>query len=115
MNLEISEKNLAFQTQVREFLETCLAEDIRFAMYPDMDLLRVLETGEKETGNQSYLQLINDVAVTEDHAVLEKMQRGVNTEIDRTMVIGRNQPGVHSMRRQIRDLPGPHSEHQPQL
>lgn len=115
MNLEFSAGNFAFQTEVRELLQAHRTEDIRCAMYPGMYLLREPEAGEKETASQAYFQMINDVTVTEDHAVVEKKQRGVDAGIDRTIAIGRNQPGVQNMHRQIRDLPGPKSEHQPQL
>ncbi len=45
--------------------------------------------------------MINDVAVTEDYSLVERIQRGLDAGIDHELVIGRNEPGVQNMHRQI--------------
>ena len=53
-----------------------------------------------------YFQMINDVAVTEDYSLVEKIQRGLDAGIERSVVVGRNEPGVQNMHRQIHDMLG---------
>ena len=55
---------------------------------------------------EAYFQLINDVAVTEDYGLVQKIQRGLAADIERTVLIGRNEPGVQNMHRQIHDVLG---------
>ena len=76
-------------------------------VYHSMYVPKAPQTEEEEAEYQAYFQMINDVAVTEDYALVEKMQRGVNAGIERTMMIGRNEPGVQNMHRQINDLLSP--------
>jgi len=51
--------------------------------------------------------MINDVAVTEDYSLVEKIQHAVNAGLERSVLAGRNEPGVQNMHRQIRDLLSP--------
>jgi phenylpropionate dioxygenase-like ring-hydroxylating dioxygenase large terminal subunit len=53
---------------------------------------------------EAYFQMINDVAVGEDYTLVEKMQLAVNSGIPRKIHVGRNEPGVQNMHRQIREL-----------
>jgi hypothetical protein len=52
----------------------------------------------------AYHQMINDVAVTEDYGLVDKITRGLNAGIDRKVLVGRNEPGVQNMHRQLHDL-----------
>ena len=76
-------------------------------VYHSMYVPQAPQTEEQEAEYQAYFQMINDVAVTEDYALVERMQRGINAGIERTMMIGRNEPGVQNMHRQINDLLSP--------
>jgi hypothetical protein len=51
--------------------------------------------------------MINDVAVREDYALVEKMQVAVDSGIERHVHIGRNEPGVQNMHRQISEVLAP--------
>ena len=51
--------------------------------------------------------MINDVAVTEDYTLVEKIQRTLNAGLERSVLVGRNEPGVQNMHRQIRELLSP--------
>jgi len=50
--------------------------------------------------------MINDVAVQEDYTLVDKINRGINCGIDRKVLVGRNEPGVQNMHRQLHDLLG---------
>jgi hypothetical protein len=47
------------------------------------------------------------VAVREDYALVERMQVAVDSGIERHVHIGRNEPGVQNMHRQISEVLAP--------
>ena len=51
--------------------------------------------------------MINDVAVAEDYSLVDRINRGINCGIDRKVLVGRNEPGVQNMHRQLHELLGP--------
>lgn len=51
-----------------------------------------------------YFQMINDVAVKEDYGLVDKVHRGLQAGLERKVIIGRNEPGVQNMHRQLHDL-----------
>lgn len=53
-----------------------------------------------------YFQMINDVAVAEDYGLVDKVHRGLNAGLERKVIIGRNEPGVQNMHRQLNDILG---------
>ena len=55
---------------------------------------------------EEYFQRINDIAVAEDYGLVDKIVRGLNCGIERKLLVGRNEPGVQNMHRQIRDALG---------
>ena len=55
---------------------------------------------------EAYFQMINDVAVAEDYSLVDKVHRGLQSGIDRKVLIGRNEPGVQNMHRQLHDVLG---------
>lgn len=55
---------------------------------------------------EEYFQMINDVAVAEDYSLVDKINRGLNCGIKRKVLVGRNEPGVQNMHRQLHDLLG---------
>jgi len=55
---------------------------------------------------EDYFQMINDVAVQEDYTLVDKINRGINCGIDRKVLVGRNEPGVQNMHRQLHELLG---------
>ena len=67
---------------------------------------RIIVAVNRRQERLAYFQMINDVAVTEDYGLVEKIQRGLDAGIDRSVVVGRNEPGVQNMHRQIHDLMG---------
>ena len=50
--------------------------------------------------------MINDVAVTEDYGLVDKTKLGLEAGIEREVLLGRNEPGVQNMHRQIHDILG---------
>jgi phenylpropionate dioxygenase-like ring-hydroxylating dioxygenase large terminal subunit len=55
---------------------------------------------------EAYFQMINDVAVAEDYSLVDKVHRGLQSGIDRKVLIGRNEPGVQNMHRQLHEVLG---------
>ena len=55
---------------------------------------------------EEYFQMINDVAVGEDYSLVDKIHRGLNAGIERKVLVGRNEPGVQNMHRQLHDVLG---------
>ncbi len=51
-----------------------------------------------------YFQMINDVAVAEDYTLVDKIHRGLNAGIERKVLVGRNEPGVQNMHRNMRNI-----------
>jgi hypothetical protein len=48
--------------------------------------------------------MINDVAVSEDYALVDKVHKGLKAGIERKVIIGKNEPGVQNMHREIKRL-----------
>jgi hypothetical protein len=55
---------------------------------------------------ENYFQMINDVAVTEDYGLVDKVHRGLQSGLERKVLIGRNEPGVQNMHRQLHAVLG---------
>ena len=53
---------------------------------------------------EDYFQMINDVAVAEDYGLVDKVHRGLKAGIERKVIIGRNEPGVQNMHRQLHEI-----------
>ena len=49
---------------------------------------------------------VNDVAVAEDYGLVDKIHRALKAGIERNVIIGRNEPGVQNMHRQLHDMLG---------
>ena len=49
---------------------------------------------------------VSDVAVAEDYGLVDKVHRGLQAGIERQVIIGRNEPGVQNMHRQLHDVLG---------
>jgi len=71
-----------------------------------MFLPRAPATEAEQQEYEAYFQMINDVAVGEDYALVDRIHRGLRAGIDRRVLIGRNEPGVQNMHRQLHDLLG---------
>ncbi|MEH6581145.1 MAG: aromatic ring-hydroxylating dioxygenase subunit alpha [Halioglobus sp.] len=80
----------------------------RSVVYHSMYLPEPPKNEAERIEKENYFQMINDVAVTEDYALVERIQRGINADLDRTVIIGRNEPGVQNMHRQIQDIMNTH-------
>ena len=63
-------------------------------------------TPEERLHYEDYFQMINDVAVAEDYSRVDKINRGLKACIERKVLIGRNEPGVQNMHRQLHDVLG---------
>ena len=63
-------------------------------------------TEEQRAEYEAYFQMINDVAVAEDYSLVDKINRGLNAGIERKVLVGRNEPGVQNMHRQLHDVLG---------
>ena len=55
---------------------------------------------------EAYFQMINDVAVAEDYSLVDKIHRGLRAGIERKVLVGRNEPGVQNMHRQLQAVLG---------
>jgi phenylpropionate dioxygenase-like ring-hydroxylating dioxygenase large terminal subunit len=55
---------------------------------------------------EEYFQMINDVAVGEDYSLVDKINRGLKAGIARKVLVGRNEPGVQNMHRQLHEVLG---------
>jgi phenylpropionate dioxygenase-like ring-hydroxylating dioxygenase large terminal subunit len=76
-------------------------------VYHSMFLPEAPASEEERAEKEAFFQMINDVAVTEDYSLVEKIQHAVNAGLERSVLAGRNEPGVQNMHRQIRDLLSP--------
>lgn len=76
----------------------------RSVVYHSMYLPSPPADAKEHAERETFFQMINDVAVQEDYALVERMQRGLDAGIDHQLVIGRNEPGVQNMHRQIHTL-----------
>lgn len=79
----------------------------RSVVYHSMFLPELPKTEQEREEKEAFFQMINDVAVTEDYTLVEKIQRTLNAGIERSVLVGRNEPGVQNMHRQIRELLAP--------
>jgi len=61
---------------------------------------------EERQNYEDYFQMINDVAVTEDYGLVDKIHRGLGAGLKRKVLVGRNEPGVQNMHRQLHDILG---------
>ena len=52
------------------------------------------------------LGLVYDVAVAEDYSLVDKIHRGLQAGLERKVLVGRNEPGVQNMHRQLHDVLG---------
>ncbi|TDG14874.1 aromatic ring-hydroxylating dioxygenase subunit alpha [Seongchinamella unica] len=82
-----------------------LAAD-RSVVYHSMFLPQAPASEEQRDEYEAYFQMINDVAVTEDYTLVDKIRRGLDADIKRQVLLGRNEPGVQNMHRQIHDVLG---------
>ena len=80
----------------------------RSVVYHSMFLPREPGNAEERASYEEYFQMINDVAVTEDYGLVDKIHRGLNAGIERKVLVGRNEPGVQNMHRQLHELLGEH-------
>ncbi len=78
----------------------------RSVVYHSMFIPNKPKDEEEEKTFQDYFQMINDVAVAEDYGLVDKVHRGLKAGIDRKVIIGRNEPGVQNMHRQLHDILG---------
>ena len=76
----------------------------RSVVYHSMFLPREPGNDEERASYEEYFQMINDVAVTEDYGLVDKIHRGLNAGIERKVLVGRNEPGVQNMHRQLHEL-----------
>jgi phenylpropionate dioxygenase-like ring-hydroxylating dioxygenase large terminal subunit len=76
-------------------------------VYHSMFIPEAPKSEQEKAEYEAYFQMINDVAVAEDYTLVEKIQRTLNAGLERSVLIGRNEPGVQNMHRQIRDLLSP--------
>ncbi len=73
-------------------------------VYHSMYLPQAPKDEEQQQFYAEYFQMINDVVVNEDYALGQRIQRGLTPGLERTVTIGRNEPGVQNMHRQIADV-----------
>jgi phenylpropionate dioxygenase-like ring-hydroxylating dioxygenase large terminal subunit len=78
----------------------------RSVVYHSMFLPQEPENAQQRQEYEDYFQMINDVAVAEDYSLVDKINRGVNCGIERKVLVGRNEPGVQNMHRQLHELLG---------
>jgi phenylpropionate dioxygenase-like ring-hydroxylating dioxygenase large terminal subunit len=78
----------------------------RSVVYHSMFLPEKPATDEALEEYENYFQMINDVAVGEDYTLVDKINRGLKAGIDRKVLVGRNEPGVQNMHRQLQDVLG---------
>ena len=78
----------------------------RSVVYHSMFLPQEPANAEEREGYEAYFQMINDVAVAEDYSLVDKINRGLKAGIKRKVLIGRNEPGVQNMHRQLQDILG---------
>ena len=78
----------------------------RSVIYHSMFLSAPPANNEQREECEAYFKMIRDVAVTEDYALVDKINRGLNSGISRKVLLGRNEPGVQNMHRQVHDVLG---------
>ena len=78
----------------------------RSVVYHSMFVPQAPATEDERQQHEAYFQMINDVAVSEDYSLVDKINRGLNCGIDRKVLVGRNEPGVQNMHRQLHEVLG---------
>jgi phenylpropionate dioxygenase-like ring-hydroxylating dioxygenase large terminal subunit len=78
----------------------------RSVVYHSMFLPQEPANAEERKQYEDYFQMINDVAVAEDYSLVDKIHRGLQAGIERKVLVGRNEPGVQNMHRQLHDILG---------
>lgn len=78
----------------------------RSVVYHSMFLPEEPASPELRKHYEDYFQMINDVAVGEDYGLVDKVHRGLQAGIPRKVLIGRNEPGVQNMHRQLHAVLG---------
>ena len=78
----------------------------RSVVYHSMVLPHAPGSAEQRAEYDAYFQMINDVAVTEDYTLVDRIKRGLDSGVKRQVLLGRNEPGVQNMHRQIHDVLG---------
>ncbi|MEZ5503867.1 MAG: SRPBCC family protein [Halioglobus sp.] len=78
----------------------------RSVVYHSMFLPAEPATPEERAHYEAYFQMINDVAVAEDYSLVDRINRGLKAGIERKVLVGRNEPGVQNMHRQLHDVLG---------
>ena len=78
----------------------------RSVVYHSMFLPQAPANTAEQAEYEAYFQMINDVAVTEDYSLVDKIKLGLDAGIERKVLLGRNEPGVQNMHRQIHDVLG---------
>ena len=78
----------------------------RSVVYHSMFLPEKPATPEERKHYEEYFQMINDVAVAEDYSLVDKINRGLKAGIERKVLVGRNEPGVQNMHRQLHGVLG---------
>jgi len=78
----------------------------RSVVYHSMFIPNKPKDAEEQKTFEDYFQLINDIAVAEDYGLVDKVHRGLKAGIDRKVIIGRNEPGVQNMHKQLHDILG---------
>lgn len=78
----------------------------RSVVYHSMFLPEKPASDEARAEYEQYFQMINDVAVAEDYGLVDKVHRGLQAGIERKVLIGRNEPGVQNMHRQLHQVLG---------
>ena len=78
----------------------------RSVVYHSMFLPQEPANAEERKQYEDYFQMINDVAVAEDYSLVDKIHRGLQAGIERKVLVGRNEPCVQNMHRQLHDILG---------
>jgi phenylpropionate dioxygenase-like ring-hydroxylating dioxygenase large terminal subunit len=73
----------------------------RSVVYHSMYLQTMPATDEERLMRQQYFDMINAVAVTEDYTLVQEIQTAADSGIPRSVIFGRNEPGLQNMHRQI--------------
>lgn len=76
----------------------------RSVVYHSMFIPSEPKDAQERKNFEDYFQMINDVAVAEDYGLVDKIHRGLSAGIERKVILGRNEPGVQNMHRQLKSL-----------
>ena len=78
----------------------------RSVVYHSMFLPEEPKNAQERQEYEEYFQMINDVAVAEDYSLVDKIHRGLQSGLQRKVLVGRNEPGVQNMHRQLHEVLG---------